>query len=137
MSSLPDPPDPDDQMDIPEIFEGEPEMIQQGNSYRYLLHLLMQLVTRVYDQLDTMNQIQQSMEETTQNINKLLDNLENSIRTLSSEVRTLSKNPTSSKLPPPPSFVAIVAKSTIPKPFPLPNKFPLAPKMSKKKVVKK
>ncbi|MBW0479868.1 hypothetical protein O181_019583 [Austropuccinia psidii MF-1] len=45
MNPLPDPPDPDDQMDIPEIFEGEPEMAQQGNSDKDLLHLVLQKTT--------------------------------------------------------------------------------------------
>ncbi|MBW0535892.1 hypothetical protein O181_075607 [Austropuccinia psidii MF-1] len=96
MNPLPDPPYPGNQMDIPEIFEGEPKMTQQGSSYRDLLQLvlqkvmnlenqtnktppqLMQQVTRLFDQLDNMNQRQQSMEETMKNMNKRLDNLENS-----------------------------------------------------------
>ncbi|MBW0559347.1 hypothetical protein O181_099062 [Austropuccinia psidii MF-1] len=45
MNPLPNPPDPEDQMDIPEIFKGEPKSVQQGNSDRELLHLVLQKTT--------------------------------------------------------------------------------------------
>ncbi|MBW0484590.1 hypothetical protein O181_024305 [Austropuccinia psidii MF-1] len=124
MNPLPEPPDPDDQMDIPEIFKGEPKAIQQGNSDRELLHLvlqkvmnlenqanqtppqLMKLVTRLFDQLDTMNRRQQEMEDDMKKLHKRLDNLENSRKAAPTEVLTRNQPPRPSFLPnkPPPAL---------------------------------
>ncbi|MBW0575883.1 hypothetical protein O181_115598 [Austropuccinia psidii MF-1] len=148
MNPLPDPLDPANQIDMPAIFKGKPELTQQGNSKRELLHLvlqkgrnlenqtnqtapqLMKLVTRLFNQLDTMNQRQQAMEEAMQKLNKQLDNLENSRRSIPLEVSTPAKNPAPSKIPPHPSFAAIAAKNQIPRPSFLPNELPPALQMS-------
>ncbi|MBW0471590.1 hypothetical protein O181_011305 [Austropuccinia psidii MF-1] len=49
MNPLPDPPDPDDQMDMPEIYKGEPKLTQQGTA-------------ALSTSEDTMNKKQQEME---------------------------------------------------------------------------